>query len=151
MSVTERPNGITVTRPGLLVRLLELLAEDRSDDPADRHGKFNLVAAAGHGIETTGVFVFAVEADEEHALEEHEAARARIAAEFPDTEIVERLHEHLEHREGALRDWLATLSDKGYLIDEIVVGVADCGPQDAEGSTLTVPVQASVIDARTRR
>jgi hypothetical protein len=151
MSSTEATTGITRTDPGRLVRLLELLAEDRSGDPGDGHGPFNLTVAAGTGIELTGTFIFAVAADKEHdpdqERKEHERALTRIADEFPDSVLVERLHREIPHREGALHGYLRELSDRGLLIDEIVVGVATC-QAGTEGPCM-VPVQVSVVEART--
>ena len=144
MNTTEMPGSVTTTKPGLLVRLLDLLAEDRSAD-AEGHGPFNLIVAAGSGIETTGTFTFAVAAAEDQELDEHRAALARIHDAFPDSEIVQRAHALVPNREGALRDWIRTFSAKGYLIDEIVVGVAEAGDPEM------VPVQVSLIDAPTGR
>ena len=157
MNIRETSPGVTLATPGRLVRLLELLAEDRSNDPSDRHGGFNLVAAAGSGIETTGTFIFAVAAASHDAEEEeYRCALARILGEFPDSRIVERQHGDLHHREGALRDYIRTFSDQGLLIDEIVVGVADCRSDEHDkdhGAEIEcrVPVQVSVIDARADR
>jgi hypothetical protein len=153
MAASDAATGITRTGPGRLVRLLELLAQDRSQDSSDGHGPFNLVVAAGSGIETTGTFVFAVEtppgASEREEREEHDRAVARISDEFAESWIVERLHEEIPNREGALRDYLKTISDRGYLIDEIVVGVAEPRPgASGAGGEFVVPVQVSVIDAR---
>lgn len=145
MASDEVPGGTVATRPGRLVRLLDLLAEDRSDDPADGHGPFNLVMAAGSGIETTGTFVFAVDAGDDAEEDEHRAAVNRIFKEFPDSDIVKRHHAELPHREGALRDYVKGFSDQGYLIDEIVLAVATCGDPE------TVPVQVRLIDAPTGR
>ncbi len=151
MSSTDARTGITRTDPGRLLRLLELLAEDRSGDPADGHGPFNLTVAAGAGIELTGRFIFAVSAeDHDQERKEHELARQRILDEFPDTEIVERLHRDLPDHPGALHDFLKEISDRGRLVDEIVIGVARCAmnADGTDGSTV-VPVQVSVVEAHT--
>ena len=143
MSIREGAEGVTVIQPGRLLRLLDLLAEDQTQD-GDGHGPFSLVAAAGAGIETTGEFLFVVAAESDDVEEQEQAAaRDRIKPEFPETEIVSRDHEHLPHRAGALRDYVAKFAGAGLLIDEIVVGVSDCG--HGHDDEVTVPVQVHAL------
>lgn len=142
MSIREGAEGVTIIQPGRLLRLLDLLAQDQTED-GDGHGPFSLVAAAGSNIETTGEFLFVVAAESDEVEEQEQAAAiARILPEFPDTKIVSRDHEHLGHHAGALRDYVAKFAGDGQLIDEIVVGVADCSGADGE---ITVPVQVHAL------
>jgi hypothetical protein len=142
-SADEAPDGVTIVRPGRLLRLLELLAEDRTE--RDGHGPFNLVAAAGSGIETTGEFIFAVASDDENDEAEHEAALRRIKAEFPRSEITERIHGDLPHHAGSLLDFVRGIVADGLLIDEIVVGVARCADGGSGGDKTGVPVQVHAL------
>jgi hypothetical protein len=142
MSITEGAEGVSVVQPGRLLKLLDLLAEDQRSR-GDRHGPFSLRAASGTNIETTGRFVFSVVApddDDEAEEAEHHAALKRIQGEFPDSKIVHRAHAHLEHRAGALRDYVAEFAGRGELIDEIVIGVSD-----TDGGKTTVPVQVHAL------
>ena len=90
MSIREGAEGVTIIRPGRLLRLLDLLAEDQTDKARYPDGdglpSFSLIAAAGSGIETTGEFAFVVYTasdDEDDETKQQYAARDRIRAEFP--------------------------------------------------------------------
>ena len=63
----EGAEGITIARPGRLLRLLDILAEDRRGGADGRDG-FSLVRAAGAAIETGGEFSFSVETTEDERL-----------------------------------------------------------------------------------
>ena len=150
MSIREGAEGVTVIQPGRLLRLLDLLAQDQTDKTQYPDGdglpSFSLIAAAGSGIETTGEFAFVVYTpsdDEKEEEKQQNAARDRIRREFPATEVVPRDHEDVPHRAGALRDYIAKFADDGLLIDEIVVGVADC--TKGTGGEISVPVQVHAL------
>jgi hypothetical protein len=134
--------GVTVVRAGRLRRLLEILAEDRTSDPDDGHAAFNLIAASGSGIETTGEFGFSVSASEDHDAdeEEHKAALKRVKREFPRSRIVHRMHKDVPHREGALLEWVTELAEQGLIVDEVVIGVAH-----VENGQTMVPVAVNTI------
>lgn len=141
----EGAEGVTIARPGRLLRLLDILAEDHSlDGRGDGRRGFSLASAAGSGIETTGQFIFSVMTDEENDYKDHQAALDRIRPEFPASEIVERQHESLPHRAGSLRDYLAKFAEHDLLIDEIVVGVATC-PSGGSEEDVSVPVQIHAL------
>jgi hypothetical protein len=146
MSAIEGAEGISIVQPGRLLKLLDLLARDeREIDGGDGHGPFNVRAASGQGIETTGVFAFSLwAASEEEEEPETEAAFERIRHDFPESRVVERQHEHLPDQPGALRDYVATFAEAGLLIDEIAIGVADCA---TDGGEVTVPVQIHALRA----
>lgn len=143
-SIGDDGPGITVARPGRLLALLDLLAEDQRAE-GDGHDAFNLVMAGGSAIETTGTFVFAVEGDLEHEQAEHDAAVRRIQNDFPRSRVVEQIGRRLQHREGALAEFVREITAAGLLIDEIFVGVA--GPDPGGSGEITVPVQVHTIRA----
>jgi hypothetical protein len=121
----EGASGITVARPGKLLRLLDILAEDRRGGGDDRDG-FSLTRAGGSAIETGGEFAFSVVTTEETDWEDHQAALARILPEFPRSRIVEMKEADVPHVKGALREYLQGFADDNLLIDEISIGVSDC-------------------------
>jgi hypothetical protein len=142
--LTQDPESwVTTVQAGRLARLLEILAQDRRDDPADGHGPFSLVSATGHAIETTGEFGFSVWApddDETVGDEEHAAALRRIKGEFPESRIVHRLHRDLPDKAGSLYRLIAELAGDGLIIDEVAIGVA----YERDGE-MFVPVQVHAL------
>ncbi len=142
----EGVEGVTIARPGRLLRLLDILAEDRQGRDDNRAG-FSLVRAAGTAIETGGEFSFSVDTTEENDYADHQAALDRILPEFPRSRIVEMKEGDVPHVKGALRAFLQDFATENLLIDEISLGVSDCPPPDASDGTITVPVQVSAIQA----
>jgi hypothetical protein len=141
----EGAGGVTIARPGRLLRLLDILAEDHSlDGRGDGLPGFSLASAAGSGIETTGQFIFSVVTDEDNDAKDHQAALDRIKPEFPASEIVERMHADLPHRAGALRDYVAKFAEDDLLIDEIVIGVATL-PTGGTEEDIHVPLQVHAL------
>lgn len=146
--VGEVPGPVTTVTAGRLLRLLELLAAD--ERPTGGSGPFNVIAAAGSSIETGGEFVFVVDAGPDHDEEgAHQAALARIAAEFPQSRVHRRIHDDLRDEPGALREFIAAHTRNGELVDEIVVGVARTvsDPGHAGTEAMVVPVQLSLVQA----
>ena len=96
---------------GALVRLLDVLAR----------GGYNLRIAGGCGIETGGVFAFAVEdgGDENKASE---CAAFLEKSGYRGVKVVEPFVCEVEDRKGALRDCLTKLAAEGRLVDEVFVG-----------------------------
>ena len=142
----EGTEGITIARPGRLLRLLDILAEDRRGGNYDRDG-FSLVRAAGTAIETGGEFSFSVETSEENDYADHQAALDRILPEFPHSRIVEMRETELDHHKGSLRAYLQGFADDNLLIDEISIAVSDCPDPGTSGGTIKVPIQVSAIQA----
>jgi len=96
---------------GALVRLLDLLA---------REG-YNLRIAGGCGIETGGVFAFAIE----DGGDENKASECAVFLEksgYRDVKVVEPFVCEVDDRKGALRDCLTKLASEGRLVDEVFVG-----------------------------
>jgi hypothetical protein len=101
-------------RQGALVELLDLLA---------REG-YNLRIAGGCGIETGGVFVFAVEDDGD----EDKASKCAAFLEksgYRGVKVVEPFVCEVDDRKGALRDCLVKLASEGRLVDEVFVGTPE--------------------------
>jgi hypothetical protein len=96
---------------GALYRLLDLLA---------REG-YNLRLAGGHGIETGGDFVFAVDDDDD---EDRAGKCASFLARngYPDVRVVEPFMCEVDDKVGALRDCLQQLASEGRRVDEVFVG-----------------------------
>lgn len=114
---------------GEFVALLTLLADEQSGEPG-----FNLAAASGHDIELGGEFSFWV--DPRHAQEDHEtatmAAMERLRGAGYDAVAYHVQAKHLPNAQGALRDFVREINDRGLHVVEISIGAPD-----ADG----VPVQ----------
>jgi hypothetical protein len=99
---------------GALVRLLDLLAGEG----------YNLRIAGGCGIETGGVFAFAIEdgGDESKASE---CAAFLEKNGYRGVKVIEPFVCEVDNRKGALRDCLTKLASEGRLVDEVFVGTPD--------------------------
>ncbi|HET7026346.1 MAG TPA: hypothetical protein VFI28_01505 [Candidatus Limnocylindrales bacterium] len=114
-------------RPGALRAMLEVL----------RRADVNLRMAGGHSIETTGEFVFAVDADEEHDEQQTYAARDALRAAGYPADVVEVHHADLEDTAGALEQYISSLGGD-ELVHEIFVGTPGRGAR-------RVPVQVTTM------
>ena len=88
-------------------------------------------------LETTGEFVFAVDADEEHDERRTYEARDALRAAGYAADVVEVHHADLEDTAGALEDYIASLGGD-ELVHEIFVGTPD---REAR----RVPVQVTTL------
>jgi hypothetical protein len=124
--VQADPIGVS---PGALRTMLGLL---RDADPP-----ISLRMAGGHAIETTGQFVFTVDADEEHDEDETMRAASVLRDAGYVAEVVEVHHTDLEDKPGALAEYLGSLG-ADELVHEIFVGTPD-------RKNRLVPVQVTTL------
>jgi hypothetical protein len=120
------PEATTVATPGALIRLLQLLADN----------KVNLKTAGGSRIEAGGQFVFALDDDDD------QEAPARAAQLINDDGewrawVVEPFHCHTNDEPGGLLACLQKVEEAGLVVDEIFVGTPE-----ADGS---IPLQITTI------